>query len=117
MKHRDLGRSGSRGDPSRDLAADLRPLLEALLSMRTPAELKAFLDDLCTPAELEAMADRWRVVPLLLEEKPYREIHDRTGVSVTTIGRVARCLSFGAGGYLLGAQRAPGAARKRRSAR
>ncbi|TFG39951.1 MAG: DNA-binding transcriptional regulator, partial [Chromatiales bacterium] len=29
----------------------------------------------------------------------YRKIHDLTGVSVTTIGRVARCLSDGAGGY------------------
>ena len=67
--------------------------------------MKAFLDDLCTPAELEAIADRWRVVPLLLEETPYREIHDRTGVSVTTIGRIARCLSFGAGGYRLAALR------------
>ncbi|HHW4681288.1 MAG TPA: YerC/YecD family TrpR-related protein, partial [Xylella taiwanensis] len=52
-----------------------------------------------TPAELEALADRWRVVPLLLEGRPYREIHDHTGISVTTIGRVARCLEHGAGGY------------------
>jgi TrpR-related protein YerC/YecD len=74
-------------------------LLQALAGLRQPAEVAAFLQDLCTPAELEAMADRWRVVPLLLAEIPYREIHDRTGVSVTTIGRVARCLAGGAGGY------------------
>ncbi|MEQ4575448.1 MAG: YerC/YecD family TrpR-related protein [Gammaproteobacteria bacterium] len=55
--------------------------------------------DLCTPAELEAMADRWRVVPLLVQGVPYREIHDLTGVSVTTIGRVARTLEHGTGGY------------------
>jgi TrpR-related protein YerC/YecD len=84
--------------------------------MRTPKEMKALLDDLCTPAELEAIADRWRVVPLLLEETPYREIHDRTGVSVTTIGRIARCLSFGAGGYRLAAERVLGP-RKRKSSR
>src|SRR5690606_25109990 len=51
------------------------------------------------PAELEAMADRWRVVPLLLQGLPYREIHERTQVSVTTVGRVARTLEHGAGGY------------------
>ncbi len=79
--------------------------------MRAPGEMKAFLDDLCTPAELEAIADRWRVVPLLLKETPYREIHDRTGVSVTTIGRIARCLSFGAGGYRLAAERVLGSTR------
>lgn len=52
------------------------------------------------------MADRWRVVPLLLEGVPYREIHDRTAVSVTTVGRVARCLGTGTGGYRLAAERA-----------
>ena len=73
--------------------------------MHKPAEMKALLLDLCTPAELEAIADRWRVVPLLLEETSYREIHDRTGVSVTTIGRIARCLAFGSGGYRVAAER------------
>jgi uncharacterized protein YerC len=29
----------------------------------------------------------------------YRAIHDQTGVSVTTVGRVARYLTDGAGGY------------------
>lgn len=63
------------------------------------AAIKAFLNDLCTPAELAAMIDRWRIVPLIAEGVPYRQIHERTGVSVTTIGRVARALDYGAGGY------------------
>jgi len=73
--------------------------------MRSAGELRCFLEDLCTPAELEAIADRWRVVPLLIEGIAYREIHERTGVSVTTIGRIARCLDLGAGGYRLAAER------------
>ena len=85
--------------------APLDELAEALLALRTPEEVRAFLDDLCTPAEIEAISDRWRVVPLLVEDVPYREIHERTGVSVTTIGRVARCLERGAGGYRLVAGR------------
>lgn len=84
----------------------LDALASALHALRTPAELRAFLEDLCTPAELEAMADRWRVVPYLLEGVPYREIHDRTLVSVTTIGRVARTLERGAGGYGAAVKRA-----------
>jgi uncharacterized protein YerC len=47
------------------------------------------------------MADRWQVVEPLTKAVPYRQIHDETGVSVTTIGRVARCLELGSGGYLL----------------
>ncbi len=45
------------------------------------------------------MKDRWAVVEALADGLTYRAIHDRTGVSVTTIGRVARCLNGGAGGY------------------
>ena len=41
------------------------------------------------------MADRWAVVELLERGLPYREIHRQTGVSVTTIGRVARYLAAG----------------------
>lgn len=80
-------------------------LLRAMLAMQTSAELEALLTDLCTPAEIEAMIDRFRVLPHLLRNEPYREIHDQTAVSVTTIGRVARTLQFGTGGYRLALQR------------
>jgi TrpR-related protein YerC/YecD len=74
-------------------------LCEAVLKLRSVNEAQAFFQDLCTPAELQALADRWSVVPLLQQGLPYREIHKLTGVSVTTIGRVARCLATGPGGY------------------
>ena len=77
----------------------LDDLAAAMLRLGSADQLRAFLEDLCTPAELEAMSDRWKVVPLLVQGVPYREIHDRTLVSVTTIGRVARTLERGAGGY------------------
>jgi len=74
-------------------------LFSALLGLQTVDELRAFFLDLCTPAELQAFKDRWAVVELLAEGMTYRAIHDQTGVSVTTVGRVARCLTDGAGGY------------------
>ncbi|MBJ6980969.1 YerC/YecD family TrpR-related protein [Luteimonas sp. MC1572] len=83
----------------KDADAGFKALAKALAALDNPAEVAAFLRDLCTPAELEAMSDRWRVVPLLLEGVPYREIHERTMVSVTTVGRVARTLEQGEGGY------------------
>lgn len=76
-----------------------RALYRALLSLESETECRRFLEDLCTPAELEALVDRWSVVPLLEDGLPYRRIHDLTGVSVTTIGRVARYLTSGNGGY------------------
>ena len=91
--------------PQYDVAVAIDALAEVLAKLKSAEEVRAFLDDLCTPAELEAMADRWRVVPQLLQGVPYREIHERTKVSVTTIGRVARCLERGAGGYQVAAKR------------
>lgn len=77
----------------------LARLCDVLAVLDGPEEVQHFLQDLCTPAELEALSDRWCVVPLLAEGLSYRSIHERTGVSVTTIGRVARHLEGGAGGY------------------
>ncbi len=76
-----------------------RALYGAILALRGADECRSFFRDLCTPAELQAMADRWAVVELLGRGLPYREIHKQTGVSVTTIGRVARFLTSGNGGY------------------
>ena len=80
-------------------------LAEAFLAMNTAEECRALLKDLTTPAELEALVDRWRVVRYLDQGIPYREIHERTGVSVTTIGRVARFLEQGNGGYRIALER------------
>ena len=91
--------------PAYDANVALDGLANALASLKDAAQVRAFLEDLCTPAELEAMSDRWRVVPQLLQGIPYREIHERTLVSVTTIGRVARSLEHGAGGYAVAIER------------
>lgn len=76
-------------------------LYKAISAIKTPEEAQKFLQDLCTPAEIQAMADRWRVVDLIKKEKSYRQIYEETGISVTTVGRVARSMMFGAGGYHL----------------
>ena len=74
-------------------------LFAAVMSLRDIGECRNFFKDLCTPAELQALVDRWQVVELLQQDLPYRRIHDLTGVSVTTIGRVPRFLADGFGGY------------------
>lgn len=78
-------------------------LAEALAALNDREEARALLADLCTPAEVHTLAERWHVAGLLDQGKlTYREIHEETGVSTTTIVRVARFLrqeSFG--GYQL----------------
>lgn len=79
--------------PTRDPALLASDLCDALLTPRNPAEMARLLADLCTPAEIRTLAERWHVARLLEEtDFTYRDIHDATGVSTTTIVRVARFL-------------------------
>jgi TrpR-related protein YerC/YecD len=82
-----------------------RSLFVAISLLRSPDEVRAFFQDLCTPTELQAMADRWAVAEHLKREVPYREISRLTGVSSATIVRVARFLASGYGGYETAARR------------
>jgi TrpR-related protein YerC/YecD len=94
-----------RNVTARQEALAERSLYSAVAALQTTEECRAFFRDLCTPAEIQAMADRWAVVDFLQRGVPYREIHRLTGVSVTTIGRVARFLAAGNGGYAAAARR------------
>ena len=94
-----------RNVTARQEALSERGLFAAVLTLKSVDECRAFFRDLCTPAELQALADRWAVVEWLQKGLPYREIHRVTGVSVTTIGRVARFLQDGNVGYELAARR------------
>ena len=42
---------------------------------------------------------------MLTEKKSFQTINEETGVSSATIGRVNRCLNYGAGGYKLAIER------------
>ena len=82
-----------------------RDLFETVASLRTKEEAQSFLRDLCTRAELDAMAHRWQVARLLDEGLPYLEVARRAHASTTTVTRVAQWLRRGEGGYRLALQR------------
>ncbi len=73
--------------------------MRAILALDSKDEAARFFADLCTPAELGALTDRWDVVQLVDSNVPYRRIHEMTGVSTATITRVARALVYGENGY------------------
>lgn len=78
---------------------DTAALFDTIISLDDRDAAARFFRDLCTYRELEEMASRWAVVRLLSEGIPYREIHDRTGVSTATITRINQWLQHGTGGY------------------
>jgi TrpR-related protein YerC/YecD len=80
---------------------EIKELCRAVAAVRSEAEARRVLRDLCTLSELEAMAHRWQVAQLLEEGLPYLEISRRTHASTTTVTRVSHWLRHGEGGYRL----------------
>jgi TrpR-related protein YerC/YecD len=71
----------------------IQELFEVLANIENKKVMANFMKDLCTPQELTALAERWRVCKLLNEGTlSYREISEKTGASLATITRVARFL-------------------------
>lgn len=74
-------------------------LMTALLTLKTPDEIYAFLTDVCTIREIHDMAQRLAVARMLDTGEHYARIQEATGASSTTISRVSRSLNYGADGY------------------
>ena len=74
-------------------------LFKAMISIDSIEECKNFIYDLCTPSEIQEFSTRWLIVRLLSKNIPYRQIATKTGVSTTTVGRVARFVKYGHNGY------------------
>ena len=80
-------------------------LAAAIRTLRTQEEVARFLRDLCTRAELEALAHRWKTAQLVDQGVPYLEIADRVPTSTATVTRVAQWVRHGTGGYRIALRR------------
>lgn len=74
-------------------------LLQVLAALDDPDTIFALLEDLFTIREIKETSQRLAVARLLADKKSYAAIEEATGASATTIARVSKCLSYGAGGY------------------
>ena len=72
-------------------------MYEAILTLQDVDECIAFFEDLCSPTELSAMEQRYEVMNLLLQDKVYLEILEKTSASTATISRVKRVMDYGTG--------------------
>ncbi|MBQ0026173.1 MAG: hypothetical protein KBS79_02235 [Lachnospiraceae bacterium] len=78
---------------------EIQLFCDAVLSLETPEEVKAFFDDLCTPQEIHSISQRLLVADMLRQNKPYLEIANSTGTSTATISRVKRTVNMSGKGY------------------
>lgn len=86
---------------------EMKNLVHAMSTLKTPQELTNFLRDIMTIKELEDISQRWQIVLLLNQKVPYLDIAKQVGVSTTTVTRCALWLHHGKGGYLTALSRLP----------
>lgn len=79
----------------------INELFSIFSKLRTKNEFSKFFQDLCTREEIEEMARRWQAARLIDKDVPYRTIAKKTGLSTTTVTRVAQWLHHGTNGYRL----------------
>jgi TrpR-related protein YerC/YecD len=72
---------------------------ETILSLKDIGECYMYFEDICTIAEINAIAQRLKVAMLLKDRHTCQDISQTTGVSTATISRVNKCLHYGSGGY------------------
>ncbi len=78
-----------------------KPLLQAILSLKTEKEVAAFLRDLLTLKEIKTASKRFQMAILLYQGVPYAKIAKKLSVSTTTVTRTSHWLKHGKGGYQL----------------
>jgi TrpR-related protein YerC/YecD len=80
---------------------DYEALYDALLKLENGEEVRKFLSDLLTPVELQEICERYKAARMLSRGSSYVEIIAATGLSSTTVARVASWVKKGTGGYKL----------------
>ncbi|MBI1807125.1 MAG: hypothetical protein HYR76_08765 [Ignavibacteria bacterium] len=78
---------------------DIDDLYRTILSIESLTEAKAFFRDLLTEVEIKEFAERWKVARMIAKDVSYLKIIEATGLSSTTVARVARWVKSGTGGY------------------
>lgn len=79
----------------------LRDLFTLFASVKTEKEARSLLEDILTPQELDAVAERWQIVRALHSGKPQRTIARSLKLSISKITRGSRMLQYGSGGFQL----------------
>lgn len=72
---------------------DMQSLYVAFSQIKSEKEFDNFLADICTPAEIKNIKERWKIAQTLFTTNLSQQvIADKIGASVTTVTRVARFL-------------------------
>ena len=93
---------------------EVENLLSVFAKLNDNDTVFALLEDLFTIREIRETSQRLAVARQLDAGNSYASIEKATGASATTIARVSKCLSYGAGGYNAALNALDDAEKKRR---
>ena len=80
---------------------EVEDLLTVFSKIQDKDDIFLLLEDLFTIREIRETSQRLAVARQLDAGNSYASIEKATGASATTIARVSKCLSYGAGGYTM----------------
>ena len=93
---------------------EVEDLLTVFSKIQDKDDIFLLLEDLFTIREIRETSQRLAVARQLDAGNSYASIEKATGASATTIARVSKCLSYGAGGYNAALNALDDAEKKRR---
>lgn len=76
---------------------EIKELYEFFASLKSKEEFELLFNDLCTPNEIEAMAQRLQSAKLLMQGETYEKIIEKTEISSATLSRVNKCVKYSNG--------------------
>jgi TrpR-related protein YerC/YecD len=72
---------------------------KSVILLESIDECYKYFEDICTVKEVQTISQRLAVAKALAQGDNYQQASEKTGASSATVGRVKRCLDYGAGGY------------------
>lgn len=68
-------------------------------SIQDAKEAEMLLQDILTPAELEALTERWQITKRVLSGASQRQVAEELGAGVATVTRASKMIQYGSGGF------------------
>lgn len=79
--------------------SSLKDVYALFASIKTTKEAEMLLSDILTPQELHSVAERWKLIRMLDEGRPQREIAKKLKLSISKITRGSHAMQYGSGGF------------------
>ena len=76
----------------KDNKSSVNEIIDICCGIDNPQTMRKFLNEIFTPAEIQDVALRWRLMTLLSEGVPQREIAKELGISLCKITRGSKVL-------------------------